>query len=50
MKAIIRKEVHLPPFAVKLLEKAAKDNKVKLKSWMENILIAEANKLKPPKQ
>lgn len=49
MKAIVRKEVHLPEPQAKLLDKAARASKVSLKAFMESILIAEANKYKAQK-
>jgi uncharacterized protein (DUF1778 family) len=44
MKAIVRKEVHLPEPQAKLLDKAAKASKVSLKLFMERVLIKEANR------
>lgn len=44
MKAIVRKEVHLPEPQAQLLDKAAKASKISLKLYMERVLIREANK------
>lgn len=49
MKAIVRKEIHLPEPQAKLLNEAAKEKKISMKMFMEKVLISEANKFERKK-